>query len=205
MLFIFDMDDVLYTYRWRERMHSLTEITGLGFHDLRSRWWHDQGEWKAEAGDPDTGEEYLRLVNQALGSSIRRQKWVDIRRAAMEFRPGVAEAVAMAANHGQVTLLTNNGMLIGEHLSEVASELVPLFGDHMFATAHYRARKPDQVVFERVLEKYAVPSNLTFFVDDHPDNIRGAKKSGITSHWFSPKDDGESLKNEVLKFIETRP
>ena len=43
------------------------------------------------------------------------------------------------------------------------------------------------------------------FVDDHPDNIRGAKKSGITSHWFSPKDDGESLKNEVLKFIETRP
>ena len=204
MLFIFDMDDVLYTYRWRERMRSLTEITGLGFHDLRARWCHDQGEWKAEAGEPDTGEEYLRLVNNALGSSIKRQTWVDIRRSAMEFRPGVSEAVTLAANHGQVTLLTNNGMLIGEHLSEVASELVPLFGDHMFATAHYRARKPDPVVFERVLEKYAVPSDQTFFVDDHPDNIRGAEKSGITSHWFSPKDDGESLKNKLLEFIDSR-
>ena len=111
----------------------------------RSRWWHDDGEWKAEAGDPDTGDEYLRLVNDAFGSSIPRQTWVDIRKAAMEFRPDVATAVSNASKHGQVTLLTNNGMLIGEHLQEVAPELVPLFAEHMFATAHYRRRKRERV------------------------------------------------------------
>jgi hypothetical protein len=62
------------------------------FHDLRARWWHDDGEWKAEAGDPDTGDEYLRLVNEAFGSAIPRQTWVDIRKAAMDFRPDVADS-----------------------------------------------------------------------------------------------------------------
>lgn len=204
MLFIFDMDDVLFTYRWRERMQALTDITGFDFHELRSRWWHDDGEWKAEAGDPDSGDEYLRLVNNALGTSIPRQTWVDIRRAAMEFRPSIAEAVSTAANHGQVSLLTNNGMLIGEHLPEVAHELVPLFGEHMFATAHFGARKPDPVVFERVLAKYGVASEMAFFVDDQPDNVRGAEKAGITSRWFSPHDDHESLKTAILNFVKSR-
>ena len=204
MLFIFDMDNVLYDYHWRIRMESLTELTGHDFHDLRARWWHDEGEWKAEEGDPDTGDEYLRLVNEAFGSNIARQTWVDIRKAAMEFRPEVAEAVSMASQHGQVTLLTNNGMLIGEHLQEVAPDLVPLFGDHMFATAHYRARKPDPTVFSRVLERYGHSAEDTFFVDDHPDNIRGAQSLGITSQWFSPTDTGVTVKEAISEFVSTR-
>jgi HAD superfamily hydrolase (TIGR01509 family) len=204
MLFIFDMDNVLYDYHWRIRMESLTELTGHDFHDLRARWWHDDGEWKAEAGDPDTGDEYLRLVNDAFGSSIPRQTWVDIRKAAMEFRPDVADAVSHASKHGQVTLLTNNGMLIGEHLQEVAPDLVPLFGEHMFATAHYRARKPDPTVFSRVLERYGSESTDTFFVDDHPDNIRGAEEIGITSKWFSPSDTGDSVKEAITAFVASR-
>lgn len=204
MLFIFDMDNVLYDYHWRTRMESLTDITGHDFHDLRSRWWHDEGEWKAEAGDPDTGDEYLRRVNEAFGSDIARQTWVDIRRAAMEFRPDVAEAVSLARQHGEVTLLTNNGMLIGEHLQEVAPELVPFFGDHMFATAHYRARKPDPTVFTRVLERYGFSGQDTFFVDDHPDNIRGAQEVGITSKWFSPSDSGDTVKQAITEFVDQR-
>jgi glucose-1-phosphatase len=204
MLFIFDMDNVLYDYHWRKRMESLTEITGYDFHDLRSRWWHDDGEWKAEAGDPDTGEEYLRRVNEAFGSSIKRQTWVDIRKAAMDFRPEVADAVSLAAQFGQVTLLTNNGMLIGEHLTEVAPDLVPLFGEHMFATSHYKARKPDPTVFLRVLERYGATGTDTFFVDDHPDNIRGAEEVGITSKWFSPADTGATVSAAITAFVEAR-
>ena len=50
LLFIFDMDDVLYDYDWRLRMSAMTEITGLPLDELRRRWWHDDGEWAAEAG-----------------------------------------------------------------------------------------------------------------------------------------------------------
>lgn len=204
MLFIFDMDNVLYDYHWRVRMEALTDITGHDFHELRRRWWHDEGEWAAEAGNPDTGEEYLRRVNHAFGSTISREHWISLRTQAMTFRPGVLPAVEFARQHGQVTLLTNNGMLVGEHLAEVAPELVPVFGEHMFATAHYLARKPDPVVYERVLERYGAEAEDTFFVDDTPDNLRGASEIGIASKWFSPHDSGESVIAAITDFIDGR-
>ena len=74
----------------------------------------------------------------------------------------------------------------------------------MFATAHYRARKPDPTVFSRVLERYGHSAEDTFFVDDHPDNIRGAQSIGITSQWFSPTDTGASVKEAITEFVSTR-
>ena len=50
LLFVFDMDDVLYDYDWRIRMAGLTELTGHDFAELRRRWWNATGEWAAEAG-----------------------------------------------------------------------------------------------------------------------------------------------------------
>jgi glucose-1-phosphatase len=202
MLFIFDMDNVLYEYRWRERMEKLTALTGLDFQELRRRWWHDDGEWQAEAGIPDTGDEYLRQVNEAFDSDISRADWLQFRKDAMTFRPEVTDAVSFAKNFGQVTLLTNNGILVGEELPEVAPELVPFFGEHMFATAHYKARKPDPLVFERVLQRYGFDGTATFFVDDSPDNLRGAEVHGITTKWFSPTDSGASVTEAIQAFID---
>jgi len=204
MLFIFDMDNVLYDYHWRQRMESLTDITGIDFHELRRRWWHDEGEWNAEAGIPDTGAEYLRLVNEAFGSNIAREVWVSLRKEAMVFRPDVIGAVEFAKQHGQVTLLTNNGMLIGEHLADIAPHLVPVFGEHMFATAHYGARKPNTLVYERVLERYRATGSETFFVDDTPENLRGANELGITTQWFSPHDTGKTIIGAITEFLGTR-
>ncbi|KRO39332.1 MAG: HAD-IA family hydrolase [Microbacteriaceae bacterium] len=204
MLFIFDMDNVLYDYHWRDRMTSLTNATGIDFHELRRLWWHDEGEWQAEAGNPATGDEYIARVNEALGSNIAREDWVEWRKQAMVFRPEVVTAVKFARKHGQVTLLTNNGMLIGEELPAVAPHLVPFFGEHMFATAHYGARKPDPLVFQRVLERYGAEGSDTFFVDDTPDNLRGASELGITTQWFSPHDSGATIRTNIEAFLEAR-
>ena len=56
LLFLFDMDDVLYDYDWRARMASLTECSGHDLSELRRRWWINGLEWRAEAGDPADAE-----------------------------------------------------------------------------------------------------------------------------------------------------
>jgi glucose-1-phosphatase len=94
--------------------------------------------------------------------------------------------------------------LIGEHLADIAPELVPYFGEHLFATAHYGARKPDPLVFERVLERYGVAGEDTFFVDDTPDNLRGAQTLGISTQWFSPTDSGHSIRDTIHAFMDQR-
>lgn len=204
MLFIFDMDNVLYRYNWRVRMDGLTELTGHDFHELRRRWWHDDGEWAAEAGRPATGDEYLDAVNTALESTIDRQAWLDNRREAMEVWPEMVEVAKRASELGTITLLTNNGALIGEHLPDVAPELVPVFDTHLYATAHYRARKPDPDVFTRVLERYNYAPGDTFFIDDLPDNIRGAESLGITGFWYGPNQSATEAWNAISAFADSR-
>ena len=185
LLFIFDMDDVLYDYNWRVRMDGMAELTGLPFSELRRRWWNEDGEWAAEAGAYATAEDYLSAQEEALGVSIDVDEWVRLRRLGMTPWPESIAAVERAAELGQVTLLTNNGALVSRHLRTLAPELVDVFGDHLHPSSDYFARKPDPVVFARVLESYGVPADRAFFADDMPENVRGAASVGITAHLYS--------------------
>ncbi|TBN56310.1 hydrolase [Glaciihabitans arcticus] len=185
LLFIFDMDDVLYDYDWRTRMTGMTAMTGLSLDQLRQRWWHDKGEWAAEAGVYRTGEEYLEAVETALGQPIDEHEWVRVRAAAMTARPEALAAVRRASELGQVTLLTNNGALAHKHLRTLAPELVELFGDeHLFTSSYYGARKPNPAVFQSVLDAYGVDADDAFFADDMTVNVEGARSIGITAYHY---------------------
>ena len=74
LLFLFDMDDVLYDYDWRARMSGLTELTGVPFDELRRRWWHDEGEWAAEAGRFPDADAYLSAF-VAAGRALNEPAW----------------------------------------------------------------------------------------------------------------------------------
>jgi HAD superfamily hydrolase (TIGR01509 family) len=204
MLFLFDMDNVLYDYQWRIRMDGLAELTGHDFHELRRRWWHDDGEWLAEKGIPSTGAEYLRLVNNALESNLSVDQWLFHRRAAMTPRPDIINVAKLASTLGDVAVLTNNGALIGEHLPNVAHELVDVFGHKLYSTAYFKARKPEPEVFHNALNYLGHTPEDTLFIDDMPDNIRGAQSMGITGEWFRPHHPAEELADTVRAFAKSR-
>ena len=201
LLFIFDMDDVLYDYNWRIRMDGMAKLTGLPFTELRRRWWNQDGEWAAEAGVYATAEDYLAAQEAALGVSIDVEEWVRLRRLGMTPWPESIAAVERAAELGQVTLLTNNGALVSRHLRTLAPELVDVFGDHLFTSSDYFARKPNPVVFERVLEKYGVSASEAFFADDRPENIEGAASVGISAHLF---ESPAGMRAAIEEFAATR-
>jgi putative hydrolase of the HAD superfamily len=203
LLFVFDMDDVLYDYDWRIRMAGLTELTGHDFAELRRRWWHDAGEWAAEAGGWPDGASYLAAWKEAVGIEITPEDWLANRGSAMTPRPGSLAAVKRASELGRVTLLTNNGPLVGENLATLAPDLVALFGvEHLKASSHYGARKPDPRVFEGVLRAYDEPAEHVFFADDMAVNVEGARSVGITAHLYR---DPESLMAAVEDFAATHP
>jgi putative hydrolase of the HAD superfamily len=201
LLFIFDMDDVLYEYDWRARMAAMGELTGLSFLELRRLWWHDEGEFGAEAGLYQTGEEYLAAFELAIGQSVDVARWVEIRAAAMTVWPDSIAAARRASELGQATLLTNNGALLGDHLPTLAPELVDIFGDHLRTSSHYGARKPSPEVYERTLEAYGVDAHNAFFVDDMQENVAGAQRLGITSHQFV---DCAGMHRAIEEFAEAR-
>ena len=198
-LFVFDMDDVLYDYDWRVRMRGLTQLTGYDIAELRQRWWHDDGEWAAEAGRYADADEYHAAFTTALGLPISVEDWIANRRSAMTPWPDSLAAVERAAQLGSVSLLTNNGPLVEAHLAELAPELVPLFGAELHTSSFYGARKPDPTVFANMLTHYGVPAEQVFFADDMQVNVDGARSVGIDAHLFT---DPASLNAAIERFAE---
>jgi len=198
-LFVFDMDDVLYDYDWRVRMAGLTELTGYDIAELRERWWHDEGEWAAEAGRFADADAYHAAFTEALGLPISVDEWIANRRSAMTPWPESLAAVERAAGLGSVSLLTNNGPLVEAHLARLAPELVPLFGDELHTSSFYGARKPDPTVFANMLAHYGVPAEQVFFTDDMQINVDGARSLGIEAHRFT---DPASLNAAIDRFAE---
>ena len=127
LLFIFDMDDVLYDYDWRLRMSAMTEITGLPLDELRRRWWHNDGEWAAEAGGFASAADYLSAFEKAIGMPVDETQFVEARAGAMTVWPESLAAVRRASELGTITLLTNNGPLVSKHLRAIA----PQVADHL--------------------------------------------------------------------------
>lgn len=197
LLFLFDMDDVLYDYDYAVRMDRLAEMTGVERTELRRRWWDAGHERVAEAGGYATEADYLAAFAAAVGVEASAADWLAARRAAMTPRAEVLDVVRLAAGRGQVSLLTNNGALVSAHLTELAPDLVPLFGEHLFTSSDYGVRKPDPAVFVRAMERYAASPAETFFVDDLPENIAGAVSVGITAHLYR---DPTGLRAAVLDF-----
>jgi glucose-1-phosphatase len=201
LLFAFDMDDVLYRYDWRTRMALMTEATGLELGELRGRWWHDRGEWAAEAGGYGSGAEYHAAFEAAIGVPVPVDEWLRIRRAAMTPWADSFAAVEHAATLGEVALLTNNGPLVEEHLATLAPEIAPLFGENLHTSSFYGARKPDSAVFRALLAAYDRDPADVFFVDDLAENVAGAASVGITAHRFT---DAASLVAAIDAFAALR-
>lgn len=201
LLFVFDMDDVLYDYDWRVRMEGLTALTGHDLSELRRRWWNDRGEWAAEAGAYADGDAYHRAWVEAIGVEVPVDEWVANRRSAMTPWPDSIAAVKRASELGQVSLLTNNGPLVHEHLAEIAPEIAELFGDHLRTSSYYGARKPDPAVFRALLDEYGADPADVFFADDLVENVRGAESVGISGHVFR---SGSELLDAVEAFARSR-
>lgn len=201
LLFVFDMDDVLYDYDWRVRMAGMTALTGLELEELRRRWWHDAGEWHAEAGGFADADAYHAAFVEAMGVHVSVGDWVANRAGAMTPWPDSIAAVRRASELGRVTLLTNNGPLLGAHLARIAPEIAALFGEHLRTSSYYGARKPDPEVFRALLREYAADPADVFFADDLPENVRGAESVGITGHLYT---SGAALMSAVEGFARAR-
>ena len=128
---------------------------------------------------------------------VAEADWVRIRGAAMAPLQESIDAVRRAKELGRITLLTNNGPLTLKHLDQLAPLLSELFGQHLLTSSHYGARKPDPVVFQRVLAAYDTPADRAFFADDYPPNVEAARTVAITAHLFST---GSELRRAVEDF-----
>ena len=94
LLFIFDMDDVLYDFDWHSRMAALTEHhRALARGASRTLVEPGRRVRRPRRGDFGSAEEYLAAFNAAIGHELSEDEWVSARGGAMTVFPESIAAV----------------------------------------------------------------------------------------------------------------
>jgi len=86
-------------------------------------------------------------------------------------------------NSHQLFLLSNTNSI---HLRRVEKEVIPhqlnsiedLF-DRAYYSHKMNKRKPNADIYEQVISENALKPEKTLFIDDNPDNITGARETGL--------------------------
>jgi glucose-1-phosphatase len=182
-LVIFDMDDVLCRYDLPTRLARLAEISGKDPDEIRAAIWDSGFEASSDAGAIDAAT-YLKGFGERLGAPLSRAQWVEARRIAMTPDPRMLALVQALRGNVGLALLTNNGLLTLETLDEMFPEMRQLFGAHVFASAQFKTRKPDPIVYRLLTERLGVAPNAAVMVDDKLRNVTGAERAGLIGHHF---------------------
>src|SRR3546814_6653213 len=82
-------------------------------------------------------------------------------------------------------LLTNNNLLLRDHLPAICPPLFPLFDDHVFCSAQFRLAKPDPAIFLQCLGQLGATPAQALFIDDKAENAEGARRAGLRAHHYT--------------------
>jgi putative hydrolase of the HAD superfamily len=198
-LVLFDMDNVLCHYdRWM-RAHRLAEISGGTADNIYRAIWESGFERLSDNGT-FTPSEYLQGFGDRIGYRLSLEEWLDARRASTRPNQPMLEIVRQLHGSAKLAILTNNTELVVEHIDILCPELRPLFGRQIYASATFRAAKPDIACYQRCLAELGVRPEVTLFVDDLDENIRGATEAGLHAHHFTSVDGfREAIRHYDLK------
>ncbi|MCL2389954.1 MAG: HAD family phosphatase [Endomicrobia bacterium] len=94
----------------------------------------------------------------------------------------VIAALRQAKYH--LAVLSNTNELHMEYLKAGYPEVFALF-DKFFLSYEMNERKPDDKIFQKIIEYYACEPSSLFFTDDLDENVRAAKRNGITAYQFT--------------------
>lgn len=186
-LVLFDLDEVLAGYDHAARVTHLAQATGTTPEAAHDALYTSGLERDADRGLLD-GAQTLAEFSRRLGADIALDEWIAARRAAMQPRPDVLALATSAARHAQVAILTNNGLLLRDHLHAMHPPLFPLFTGRVFCSAQFRLSKPDPAIFRACLAGLGVAPADALFIDDKADNAKGARKAGLRAHHFTGVD-----------------
>ncbi len=181
------MNEVLCRYDRDARVACLARVCAKAPSFVEAAIWgsgyEDLGDFGAMGA-----ESYLSGFGARLGYALTLGQWIAALRGAVTPLP---EALALAekiARKARVAVLTNNNLLVAREIDAIFPELRLIFGDRIFVSAEFRARKPDPEAYLRCLARLGAAPDETLFVDDSAANVAGAERAGLVGHVYAGVD-----------------
>ena len=195
---LFDLDHTLVHYDHVVRVRTLGERCGVEPERAMDALTNSGLERDSDLGQFDA-EGHARELSRRLGVPVSLQDCIAARAASMS---PIADSVAMAgevARHARVAILTNNGLMVRDHLPLMCPALSPLFDGRVFCSAEFGVGKPDPAIFLRSAERLGLAPAQILFIDDKAANAEAARRVGMDAlHYAGPQALRASLQARAL-------
>jgi putative hydrolase of the HAD superfamily len=192
-LVLFDLDGVLAHYGHGARVDFLAERTGTTAEAVEQALFGSGLEAAADLGEYDA-EAVVAELSRRLGTAVQMDDCIAARAASMQADDDVLTLAAVASQRAGVAILTNNGLMLRDHLAQICPPLFPLFAGRVYCSAQFKRAKPDPEIFRECVRKLGATPETTLFIDDKAANAEGARAAGLMAHHFR---DAAGLRAEL--------
>jgi putative hydrolase of the HAD superfamily len=180
---LFDLDGVLAHYSHASRLAHLAHCSGRTVDEVAQALFGSGLEHDADLGLHDAAGQVAEF-SRRLQAPVGLDDCIEARRLSMQADTAMLALAAQLANRARVAILTNNNLLLRDHLPRICPPLFPLFEGRVFCSAQFRRAKPDPAIFHACLAELGASPAEVLFIDDKAANADGAYRAGLHSHHY---------------------
>ena len=193
------MGGVLYNIDYNLTANAFKELGFTNFEAMYSQFTADEVFEKLETGQI-TPNEFYTIIQQKSDVEISTTQIKNAWNAMLlGFRTTAINHLVEIKNSYRIFLLSNTNAI---HLEKVYEDYYTLKQsieyDDLFEKAWYShkigLRKPNEDIYEFILNEAGLKPEETLFIDDSFNNIETAKALGIQTHLLLPHERIEELK-----------
>lgn len=195
---LFDLDHTLVHYDHALRLDALARRSGCPTEQIEQALFHSGLERDSDLGRFDA-QGHARELSRRLGATLTLEDCIVARAAAMAPIAGMLALAHETSRHARVAILTNNGLMVRDHLHVLCPALSPLFDGRVLCSAEFGVGKPDPAIFLRSAERLGLPPPAILFIDDKAANADAARSVGMDAlHFGGPHALRASLRERGL-------
>lgn len=178
---LFDLDETLVHYDHAVRVRTLAERVGVEPARIEAELFASGLEHDSDLGRYDAQGQADALAAR-LGVPVGLTDCIAARAASMLVDDEVLALARSLAASTAVAILTNNGLLVRDHLPALCPALSPLFDGRVLCSAEFGVGKPDPAIYAHAAARVGHAPDAILFVDDKAANTEAAAASGMRAH-----------------------
>jgi HAD superfamily hydrolase (TIGR01509 family) len=178
---LFDLDETLVRYDHSARVRTLAARVGVAPERIEAELFASGLERDSDLGRHDARSQ-AEVLARRLGVAVSLADCIAARAASMTPDAEVVALAHEAARHASVAILSNNGLLVRDHLPALCPALSPLFDGRVLCSAEFGIGKPEAAIFAHASARLGLPPEAILFVDDKRANADAAQAAGMRAH-----------------------
>ena len=188
---VFDMGNVLIEWNSEKILQAITDDRKL--HNLLRKEVFETGLWVQTDEGVKTREEMIEIVTTKIGEEYRNEltqlsrywyKYVDVYTEVQD------RIIELSKNGYNIYILSNTACTFYDLVKEGYLPVTSI-AKGIVLSCEERVLKPNEKIYNILLERYNLDPHETIFFDDLPENIWGAARCGING--FVVENESELL------------